>query len=68
MINLKEVRRAVGLSQIELGRRANVSRYRISLAESGAILLRSDEAEAIRQVLLPELEKTTRYVIDLVAR
>jgi transcriptional regulator with XRE-family HTH domain len=58
MSDLREIRKAAGLSQLQLSMRAHVSRFRLSLAESGAIELRSDELTAISKAMRPELAKT----------
>ncbi len=65
--NLKSIRKASGLSQIELARRAKVSRFRISLAESGTIQLLPEEIAAVGEVILPELKKTKRFVTEVTA-
>lgn len=58
--NLKEIRKAAGLSQIQLARRANISRFRLSLAEAGSIELRADERAAIATAVRPEMQRTAR--------
>jgi len=60
MSNLKAIRKAAGLSQIQLAQRANISRFRLSLAEMGSIELRPDELAAISSAINPEMEKTAR--------
>lgn len=45
---------AAGLSQLALSIRARVSRWRLHLAERGAVELRLDEVERIAQVLKEE--------------
>jgi transcriptional regulator with XRE-family HTH domain len=60
MGDLKAIRKAAGLSQIEVSRRASVSRFRISLAETGALELTPQEQVAIRSAVRPEIEKTAR--------
>ena len=67
MGNLRAVRKAAGLSQIELAHRASVSRFRLSLAEAGALELREDEIAAIRFALAPELQKRGRVVSEFQA-
>ncbi len=47
---LKGKRVAAGLSQLALSIRARVSRWRIHLAERGALELRMDEVQRIGQV------------------
>lgn len=60
MMNLKAVRKAAGLSQIHLATTSGVSRFRISLAESGVLNLLPNEVEAINKAVAPEIEKTLR--------
>ncbi len=67
MSNLKEIRRAAGLSQVRLALRANVSRFRISLAEAGEVELRPEELESIKRVVAPEIEKTARVASEFSA-
>jgi predicted transcriptional regulator len=50
-IDLKRKRLGVGLSVLELSRRARVSRWRLTLAECGEIKLRKDELARIDRVL-----------------
>jgi predicted transcriptional regulator len=65
MSDLKAIRKAAGLSQIELSRRASVSRFRISLAETGALDLTPQELAAIRRAVRPEIEQTARIAEEL---
>ena len=56
-MDIKDKRRMAGrLSQIELARRSGVSRFRISLAESGHIVLRPEELAAIKRTLAKEIQ------------
>lgn len=64
MNNLREVRKASGLTQIQLAQRAKVSRFRLCMAESGSLELRPDEVEAINKAVRPELEKTARIASE----
>lgn len=64
MINLKTIRKAAGLTQIQLAARANVSRFRLCLAETGNIELRPEEIAAITEAVKPELERTTRLASE----
>jgi transcriptional regulator with XRE-family HTH domain len=57
---LKAIRKAAGLSQIQLAQKANISRFRLSLAEAESIELRPDELAAISSAINPEMEKTAR--------
>lgn len=58
MSDLKAIRKAAGLSQIQLAMRAHVSRFRLSLAEAGSIDLRPEELNAISKAVRPELART----------
>lgn len=64
MSNLKAIRKAAGFSQIRLADRANISRFRLSLAESGLLDLRGDELQAIRTAITPEIQKTARLASE----
>jgi predicted transcriptional regulator len=64
MIDLKSVRKAAGISQIQLAQRAGVSRFRISLAEADTLQLRPEEIDAIRHAVQPGMEKTARVAAD----
>jgi hypothetical protein len=60
-MNIKKQRRMAGrLSQIELARLSGVSRFRISLAESGHIALRTEEREAIDQAVASEVQRLAK--------
>lgn len=59
---LKELRRAAGLTQIQLAERSSVSRWRLCMAETGALELRPSEIEALGQALKPALERAVRMV------
>ena len=65
MSDLKSVRKRTGMTQIQLAARANISRFRISLAETGNIELRPDEIAAINDVVRQELENNARVVSEL---
>lgn len=57
-MDLREKRKKAGkLSQIDLARKSGVSRFRISLAESGNIVLREDELAAIELALAREVNR-----------
>jgi transcriptional regulator with XRE-family HTH domain len=62
--NLKAIRKAAGLSQIELAKRASVSRFRIYLAEAGSIVLRPEELAAISEAVRPEMAKAARLASE----
>jgi predicted transcriptional regulator len=64
MSNLRAIRRAAGLTQVQLAQRANVSRFRLCMAESGSLELRSDEIDAITEAVRPELAKTARIASE----
>ncbi|MGO9403472.1 MAG: helix-turn-helix domain-containing protein [Terriglobales bacterium] len=62
-MNIKKQRKMAGrLSQIELAQRSGVSRFRISLAETGHIRLRMEEQAAIERALAGEVQRlATRF-------
>jgi predicted transcriptional regulator len=64
MTDLKTTRKTAGMTQIQLSRKARVSRYRIALAETGNLKLRFDELKAIASAVQPGLEKAGRLVSD----
>lgn len=61
-MDIRAIRKATGLSQIKLARLANVSRFRLSLAEERSIELRADELDALGKVLGPEVERARAAV------
>jgi predicted transcriptional regulator len=64
-MDLKKKRKKAGrISQIELAQRSGVSRFRISLAESGNIVLRDHELAAIERALAREVERLAREFQD----
>ncbi len=64
MSTLKAIRRAAGLTQIQLSQKANVSRFRLALAETGSLELRPEELTAINKAVAPEMEKTARVAME----
>jgi predicted transcriptional regulator len=64
MSDLRTIRRASGLTQMQLAQKANVSRFRICMAECGSLQLRSEEIEAINKAVKPEIEKTARIASE----
>jgi len=66
--NLKAVRKAAGLTQVQLSQRANVSRFRLCMAEADSLQLRPDEVDAINQALLPEMERAARIASEFQAK
>jgi predicted transcriptional regulator len=62
--NLKMIRKAANLTQIQLAARAKISHFRLCRAEAGDIELRSDELAAITEALKPEIERTTRLASE----
>ncbi len=60
-MNIKKQRALAGkMSQIKLAQRSRVSRYRISLAESGHIALRAEERAAIDRALASEVQRLAK--------
>jgi transcriptional regulator with XRE-family HTH domain len=53
-IDIGAVRRAARISQVELSRRARISRPRLSVAERGYITLTPEELRRISQVIAGE--------------
>lgn len=51
MPDIRRARKAAGLTQIQLARRANISRQRLCYAEMGELKLRTDEVLRIRRVI-----------------
>ncbi len=62
MASIRELRKAAGLTQVRLAQRSGVSRFRICMAETESLPLRTDEVEAINRAVAPELEKALRVV------
>jgi DNA-binding transcriptional regulator YiaG len=56
-LHVKELREACGLSQYGLSRLVDIPRNRISLAECGYAVLRTEEQETIHNTLLKLSEK-----------
>lgn len=61
---LKAIRKAVGMSQIQLAREAKISRFRIYLFEAGSIELRPDEIGAITKAVQPGIERAQQIISD----
>jgi DNA-binding XRE family transcriptional regulator len=57
---LRANRKAAGLTQVQLSQKANVSRFRLCMAESDCLELRPDEISAINQALRPEMARAAR--------
>ena len=64
MSKLRATRKAAGLTQVQLSQRAKVSRFRLCMAEADCLELRTDELNAINQVLKPELERAARIASE----
>lgn len=62
MKGLREIRKTARLTQIELAQRSGVSRWRLAMAETGALELRPSEIEALGQALTSALERVVRMV------
>jgi len=61
---LRAIRKAAGLTQVQLSQRANVSRFRLCMAESDSLELLPDEIEAINQALKPGMERAVRIASE----
>ena len=68
MKQLKKLRDLSGLTQMQLSRLSEIDRARLSLAESGQVKLNSIEADAVRRVLLQEMEKRASRIREELAR
>jgi len=64
MSDLRAVRKAAGLTQVQLSKRAKVSRFRLCMAEADCLELRPDELEAINRTLKPGMEKAARIAAE----
>jgi transcriptional regulator with XRE-family HTH domain len=67
MKNLKELRKAAGLTQQHLGQLTNISRIRICHAELGLMKLTRDEVATIRKALVSVSKKSARVLAELSA-
>ena len=67
MNNLKAIRKAAGLTQMQLIQKAGISRFRFCMAEAGHLELRPDELDAIRVAARPAMEKAVRIASEFVA-
>jgi len=61
---LRAIRKTAGLTQIQLSQRANISRFRLCMAEADCLELRPYELAAIKQALKPEMEKAARIAAE----
>jgi DNA-binding XRE family transcriptional regulator len=61
---LRTMRKAAGLTQVQLSQKAKVSRFRLCMAESDFLELRPDEIDAINQALKPEMERAARIASE----
>ena len=67
MSQIRALRKAAGFSQVQLAHRANVSRFRLSLAETEGFELSEAELISIRAVLSPALQENARLVSEFQA-
>jgi len=61
---IRAIRKAAGLTQVQLSQIAGVSRFRLCMAESASLALRPDELEAINRALAPEMERAARIASE----
>jgi len=54
MLDVRKIRQAARMSQIEISRRAHISRPRLSAAENGYLELTQDELRSIQSVIAEE--------------
>jgi len=66
-MNLKAIRKAAGLTQMQLIQKAGLSRFRFCMAEAGHLELSPAEIDAIRIAVRPEMEKAVRIASEFVA-
>ncbi len=62
MNHSKQLREASGLTQLEVAKRAGLERSRLSLFESGYVVLTAREERALRRVLLSALRKRVAHL------
>lgn len=67
MDNLRQMREAIGYTRIHLARESGISRWRLAMVETEGHQLSTDEAEAVRKVLRPELVKLAHSVLEFQA-
>ncbi len=68
MRQLKNLRRAAGITQFELERSARVPRAKISLAESGHLVLNERETRLVYRVLVREMRKRATRLAEALER
>jgi hypothetical protein len=61
-MNIREVRRAVRLTQLELSHHTGIERTRLSFAECGYVRLSEAEEAAIRRVVAKTVENVAEKV------
>jgi transcriptional regulator with XRE-family HTH domain len=61
-MNIREIRRTVGLSQIQLSCRTGIERTRLSFAECGYVRLTEAEEAAIKRVIAETVENVAEKV------
>jgi len=54
MVDVQKIRRAARMSQVELSKRTQISRPRLSAAENGYLELTQDELRSIQSVIAEE--------------
>ena len=59
MASLRDKRKLAALSQYEVAQRSGISRMRLSLAECGQVALRTEEQNAVVNVLLEAIANRT---------
>jgi predicted transcriptional regulator len=62
--DIRTQREQFGISQMRLAAQANVSRFRLHLAERGTLCLRQDEIARIRMVLQRTAERLQKAITD----
>jgi len=59
-MEIRELRKAAKLSQAALAARVGMDRTRLSFAENGYVQLRTEESDAIRRVVIDEIDSQRR--------
>jgi len=67
MVDVQKIRRAARMPQVELARRARISRPRLSAAERGYLELTDQEIAAIQQIVTQEPERRAKQIREVLA-
>jgi transcriptional regulator with XRE-family HTH domain len=61
-VDFRKVRRLSGCTQIQLSKRTGISRVRLSLAETGQLILKREEKVRILRFLIEQMEQSSRAI------